>query len=151
MRVVISPDDFAPAPISHPSLFKPSPPDFRMIATPTTFSSQSTDADTGNPFQPDVRRWPERETELDQLKSIAAATAVASDKAAGTRRRAKGDIRQEFCGACQGREGAPLRRHRQDGPRVISWRARFVPLPPLKPHARRKPRSRRDRRPLPYR
>ena len=81
MRVVISPDDFAPVAISHSFLLQPSPPDFQMVATPTTFAGQSVGSDADNPFQPDVSKWPERETELKALKSIVVAAAIASERA----------------------------------------------------------------------
>jgi L,D-transpeptidase catalytic domain len=82
MRVVISPDDFAPVAISHPFLLQPSPPDFQVVATPTTFAGQAASSDADNPFQPDVSKWPEREAELKALNSIVAAAAIASERAA---------------------------------------------------------------------
>lgn len=89
LRVVISPDDFAPVAISHPFLLKPSPPDFQMVATPTTFAGQSGSSDADDPFQPDVSKWPERQTELKALKSIATVAAIASGKAIARARELK--------------------------------------------------------------
>ncbi len=81
MRVIISPDDFAPVAISHSFLLKPSPADLQIVATPASFGSQSVSSDADNPFLPDVRKWPDREAELEALKSIAAAAVIAAEKA----------------------------------------------------------------------
>ncbi len=81
MRVVISPDDFAPATISHPLLSKLSPVALQAAITPTTFSGQSVGSDTDDSFHPDLRKWPAREAELDTLKSIAVSAAADSAKA----------------------------------------------------------------------
>jgi hypothetical protein len=81
MRVVISPDDFAPVAIAHPFLLKPSPPSLQVAATAASFAGQNVSSDADNPFQPDVRKWPERQAELEALKSVAAAAAAASEKA----------------------------------------------------------------------
>jgi L,D-transpeptidase catalytic domain len=75
MRVIVAYDDVAPVEISHPLLLKPTPPPAQAVeaAVPIQMSYQDPDSsDNGSPFDPDLKRWPARQAELDALKSIAA-------------------------------------------------------------------------------
>lgn len=80
MRVVITPDDFAPVPISNPLLPQPAPPS-DAVATSAAYTKGVANGLGASPFQPDVGNWPARQTQLDALRSDAAAKAVAADAA----------------------------------------------------------------------
>ena len=83
MRVIIAYDDVAPVEISHPLLLKPTPPTQAIeAAVPIQMSYQDPDgSDNGSPFDPDLKRWPARQAELDALKSIAAGKQSEADAA----------------------------------------------------------------------
>lgn len=80
MRVVISPDDFAPVPISHALLPQPAPPG-AAIATNASFQADADAEQANNPFQPDVGKWPARRAQLDALRGLAATKAIEADAA----------------------------------------------------------------------
>jgi hypothetical protein len=80
MRVVVSPDDFAPVPISHPMLLQPSPPD-TPIASSASFSSDDGKGRGYSPFQADVSKWPARAAQMDMLRASAAERAAKADAA----------------------------------------------------------------------
>lgn len=80
MRVVITPDDFAPVSVSHTQLPQPSLPS-AAVATSASYSKSPVAAQGNNPFQPDVRDWPARQTQLESLRALAAAKAIEADTA----------------------------------------------------------------------
>ncbi len=83
MRVIIAYDDVTPVEISHPLLLKPTPPPQAIeAAVPIQMSYQDPDgSDNGSAFDPDLKRWPARQAELDALKSIAAGKQSEADSA----------------------------------------------------------------------
>jgi hypothetical protein len=83
MRVIVAYDDVAPVEISHPLLLKPTPPTQAIeAAVPIQMSYQDPDSsDNSSTFDPDLRRWPARQAELDALKSIAAGKQSEADAA----------------------------------------------------------------------
>lgn len=79
MRVVISSNDVAPVTVSHPSLPKPKPATAAevAVATPTAYRpAGDSEADPEFAVEPDVRRWPGRQAQVESLKTIAAAKAA---------------------------------------------------------------------------
>jgi hypothetical protein len=79
MRVIVSSNDVAPVMVSHPSLPKPKPSTAAevAVATPTAYRpAGDSEADPELAAEPDVRRWPGRQAQVDSLKSVAAAKAA---------------------------------------------------------------------------
>jgi hypothetical protein len=73
MRVIIARDDIAPVEITHPLLLKPAPLSTAPVATRTSFEDTSgQDEDGPRPFLADLSNWPERQAELEALKTAAA-------------------------------------------------------------------------------
>ncbi|MFG3590922.1 L,D-transpeptidase family protein [Bradyrhizobium sp. RDI18] len=84
MRVVVAYDDVAPVEISHPLLMKPTPLQSVQTATAIPMSYQDpivNDPDSSPTFSPDLRAWPERQVELNALKSIADGKQILADAA----------------------------------------------------------------------
>lgn len=84
MRVVVAYDDVAPVEISHPLLMKPTPLQSVQTATAIPMSYQDpivNDPDSSPTFSPDLRAWPERQVELNALKSIAEGKQILADAA----------------------------------------------------------------------
>lgn len=82
MRVVIARDDVAPMPIADPFLFKPTPAGEPKV-TSTAYET-SNDFDDGSSthaskaFVPDLKNYPAREAEFEELKSVATAKELAA-------------------------------------------------------------------------
>lgn len=68
MRVIISRDNIAPVPISHPALFKPAPVNQSVVADRTAFEPTATEK-SGSVFEPDLTDWPERRVQLEALRA----------------------------------------------------------------------------------
>lgn len=83
MRVVISPNEFAPVIVSHPALFTPSPAIAPAVATAIAFQPDERPLALGNnPYQPVLSKWPDRETQMEALKRIAGEKAIKAANAA---------------------------------------------------------------------
>ncbi|MGE0025295.1 MAG: L,D-transpeptidase family protein, partial [Hyphomicrobium sp.] len=81
MRVIVAGEDVAPSPITHAKLWKPAASGF-SATTPIAYEPDEDTSDSGKPFQPDLRKWPERQALLDSLKEEAAAKVPAAEAAA---------------------------------------------------------------------
>lgn len=66
LRVVVSRDDVAPVPISHPMLFQPQP--VGELVARAIRASYTTDE---SPLLPDVTNWPQRQALQQQIKAVA--------------------------------------------------------------------------------
>jgi len=71
MRVIVARDNVAPVSIAHPNLLKPGPL-ASATAIPAAYEEPGAAQPSGSVFQADVSRWPQRQTELDALKAVAA-------------------------------------------------------------------------------
>ena len=76
MRVVIARDQVVPIEIMHPHLLTPSPLSAQPMATRTSFDNADGEDEGPRPFAPDLRNWPERQAEMDALKTAAAEKAA---------------------------------------------------------------------------
>lgn len=73
MRVVIARDNVAPIEIEHPNLLKQSPLASNAVVTRTAYDEDPLDDDSSpRPFLADLRNWPARQAQLDDLQKIAA-------------------------------------------------------------------------------
>lgn len=81
MRVIVAGEDVAPSAITHPRLWKPTASAI-AATTPIAYEPDEGASDGGKPFQPDLRKWPERQALLDALKDEAAAKVPAAEAAA---------------------------------------------------------------------
>jgi lipoprotein-anchoring transpeptidase ErfK/SrfK len=79
-RVVVARENVAPSEIAHPLLFKPTVASVQASATPITYELDAQSDLT--PFTPDLRNWPERQTQFDQLRAVASAKTVEAEAAA---------------------------------------------------------------------
>ncbi len=68
MRVIISRDNVAPVPISHPNLFRPAPVNQSVAADRAAFEPTATEK-SGSVFEPDLTNWPERRVQLEVLRA----------------------------------------------------------------------------------
>jgi len=82
MRVIVAYDDVAPVEITHPMLLKPTPVRAVESAVAIPMSYQDEDSNDSAPaFEPDVKRWPARQAQLEALRSIAAGKQIEADAA----------------------------------------------------------------------
>jgi hypothetical protein len=84
MRVVVARNNVAPVAISHPLLFKPTtaPGNARPVTTQIVYEPDEERQTSGaSPFEPDVRAWPGRLTQLEALRSAAAEKMPAAEAA----------------------------------------------------------------------
>ena len=83
MRVVVARNNVAPVAISHPLLFKPStaPESARPVTTQIVYEPATERQPDASPFEPDVRAWPGRLTQLEALRSAAAEKMPAAEAA----------------------------------------------------------------------
>lgn len=81
MRVVIAYDDAAPAPISHPLLMKPTPPQVLQAAAAIPTAYVNDNDNSRSAFEPDLRNWPARQAEFNALKAVAANKQLDADSA----------------------------------------------------------------------
>ncbi|HEX2842973.1 L,D-transpeptidase family protein [Hyphomicrobium sp.] len=82
MRVVVARNDIAPVEIAHPLLFKPTVAGTRPVTTQIAYAPDGGQQDEqGNPFEPDVSNWPERQALLASLRSAAAEKMPAAEAA----------------------------------------------------------------------
>ncbi len=93
MRVVVSRDDVAPAPISHPFLFQPGPARIAEAKAPVRAAYWREDEETA--ALPDVDAWPARLALQQQLQAAAAVKSRAARAAADAAEPAKDLLKEK--------------------------------------------------------
>jgi hypothetical protein len=79
MRVVIARDNVAPSYITHANLLQPDP--LPQSVTATKIAYESSPVSTNAPFEPPLHKFPQRQTQFEQLKAEADRLSVKAEQA----------------------------------------------------------------------